>query len=187
MPCKGVHVVGEDNPLQGIIMNGSANVTNLLPEQEQEHIGIWIVGPPGSGKTTVCRAVRDALSERRLHIVDSDDPRFEWAKTKTTADLAETISNFCRGLSGKPILACSVEGPPDHDRWIVFGIDRPIIECIKARPEAYEGWITEEEKGPRAIDNWRASGMVHHVLRGSPDEMTQTVVKRIRQEWACST
>lgn len=168
-------------------MNGSTSSTNLSPEQKQERIGVWIVGPPGCGKTSLCHRVRDALSEWRLHIVDSDDTCFKWAQTKTPAELAGVISQFCRGLSVKPILVCSVEGPPDHDRWIVFGIDSSIIECMKQRPQAYDSWTTGEERGVRAIDTWQASGIVHHVLNGSPEEMTQQVVKRIRQAWACST
>ena len=168
-------------------MDGSANSTHIIPKQEEKRIGVWIVGPPGSGKSTLCHAVRDALSELRVHVVDSDDVHFKWAQGKTPSALASDISDFCRGLSARPLLVCSVEGPPDHDRWMVFGIDRSIIECMRERPEAYASWITGEEKGLRAIDNWRASGTVHHVLRGSQEEMVQQVADRIRQAWACST
>jgi len=182
----GVNVVGKYYPLQGVIMSGSASETNIFPKQKKEYIGVWIVGPPGCGKTTICRAVCDALSDLRLHVVDSDDTSFKWAQTKTPAELANVISHFCHDLSVRPILVCSVDGPSDHDRWIVFGINRSIIECMKERPEAYDFWISGKYKGQRAIDTWQASGTVHHVLNGNQEEMTQQVVNRIRQVWACS-
>jgi len=168
-------------------MSRRANSIYLFPEQKQERIGVWIVGPPGCGKTSICHGVRDVLSDWRLHLVDSDDPWFAWARSKTPEELAKTISNFCKGLTMRPIVVCSVEGPPDHDRWVVFGIDQPVTESMRERPEAYDAWISGEDKAPRAIDTWRASGVIHYVLRGSQAEMTEQVVNRIKQEWVCST
>lgn len=97
------------------------------------------------------------------------------------------MSNKCRELSGSPILASSVEGPPDHDRWIIFGIDQPILDVMKRKPAAYDSWLCGEDMGSRAIDTWKASVKVDYVLRGDLNTMAAVPIKIMEQIWAPST